>query len=261
MAAVMMPDIEPTEQDQEQEGQDYFIGTYKTREEAERGLVEKDRTISRLNNQVVTSQSEADRVAKLMDAFYQQPTQVIQTPYQPAQQAGQGSFPWEQLPDPVEQPDRFKSAVADTIQVAKRQAVAEAVGTIQQQNMGMARVQQQEQVLWEYFQGEYPDLANYPEIIAGILYRNNNYVRHLGSNPAGILSQVAGEARQALNRYGMRRQSGGPGETYVPTGGRTGMPQGGNGEFSGGPDEPGRARKMPSLVDQIKAEQRKGGFF
>ena len=237
-----------------------YLGTYKTKEEAEAGLLEKDRTISRLMNQTQQVESEASRVARLMEAFAAEPTPAY-TPVETAQ-VGQ-PFPWEQeLPDPVEQPAQFKAALARQISTADERAYQR----IRVESQRQAQAGSQIDRMWEYFQGAYPDLADKEELVAAAWMQQTG--GRIPRDPRQLPSILAGVAQQARSSYQKytgqapqaSQQTNQETRAFIPTRGRTSVASGFQGGPGQGPTQTPEREKPGSFTDELKEYQKKQGY-
>ena len=140
---------------------------------------------------------------------------------QPAE-TGPEPVNWDDLPDPVEKPDEFKSAIAKKSQ----QAIEYAAKSAQSSN---GQSQSLDQV-WNEFKTEHPDLATYESTVQGATaliaseYRAQGLdpARAILSDPANFKSRVAERIKKEL-----KLGDGDNGEGAHPTALRTAGVSGG----------------------------------
>ena len=199
---------------------EFYVRSYKTREEAETGYAEKDATISRLENELHNMRSTTRDYQDALNKV----TELKQTQAQAEPEATfTKQFMEREMPDPTEDPEGAKNFMKETFESIPL-VVQEQLQVTQQKQAQEATARQQYQEYaqgaWEKFTEQNPDLKEYEDVVAAAVQKVPGYdpLRAVEYFP-----QVAEQARARLKEMGV---------TLAPNGG-------GSGDGSGDPARTG----------------------
>ena len=194
-----IPGFEP----EQQQGQD-------TGQDTDRRVQELQQERDKLEREL---REERERQRRYNDLLQQSALQTQAQPQQPAPQGDDG-FDLSQLPDPVNAPQDFAKAIHE-------QARREIQQHTQQQQTQQTR-EQQLNALWDRFQREHQDLANFDLEVGGVAEQEMKRLQTAGydpiqfatANPDDFLRQVADRTRNYLTERGVSpgQQSGQSGQ-------------------------------------------------
>lgn len=248
-------------------GQDFYVGTYRSREDADKGFREKDETISRLTSERDLAMKSSQGLQRIVDGYITGPPQP--TRYHEPVHPGAGyptyaghpaagapppaaSIPEITLRDPVDDPKGFAEDMKKVVATMGQYTASVASQAVLTQIASMGADRQRQQALWDYFQAVNPDLAEHAEVV-GESFRTL-YGGQIPQDVHGMMNTLAAHVRARVTAAPPPAST-----TAPPAPGRTdGIVGGGH---PAAPAGPAPAPQKSSLTSEIKAMQSKSGFF
>lgn len=239
----------------EEPAESFYVGRYRSREEAEAAYAEKDRYISQLQNETHRANQIAQERQRLLDTFMQQPRTDL------------GQLPTTPAPDPDEDPDGHRQWLS----TLEDRAAQRALGQFQMQWEQRQSDTQKIDAAWAYIQRAYPDVAQYPDLVG------NTWKAMTGGriprDPLPAIESLVGQVRTLLAQVQPQQQQ--PQQYYqqpepqqyqqqprivgAPVAGRT---QGVvSGRASSGQRQNGATQRPRTLSEEIAELQAPTGLF
>lgn len=244
-----------------------FVGTYRTKEDAEQGLREKDQTISRLQTDVHGMKGQLESMQRLVDTYVTRPTGTHPghvPPAMPSYQPGYSpppetpgrpaaDLPELKLRDPLEDNEGFKEDLqkflTNAISVAGQAGAKQVVDYIHQTSEERSRGE----ALWEYFKAVNADLAPHADLVA--MHWQRLYNSQIPQNVPGMVQHLAQETRNTLARARGEQPPTSPGGTPPPAPGRADAVVGGTPPPT--PPAPAPAARPTSMMTELRNIQSK----
>ena len=250
---------------------DFYLGTYRTKEEAERGLNEKEKMISTLTSDRDRAAQGVQRLQRVVDHYIVTPPvgPGAATPHIPgysvpvAPGVGYPTYPGHPaagappvtpipeitLRDPVDDPKGFREDMGKLLTSFGQNVAAQASQAVLGQIAALANERQRISALWEYFQSMNPDLAEHGEQVGESFTRI--YGGRIPQDVHGMMTTLANDVRARVTIT--------PKADAPPAEGRTeGIPAGG-----AAPKPAAAVTPAPrtTMTGEVKELQRKSGFF
>jgi hypothetical protein len=232
------------------EGGDDFMEGFKTREDAEKGIGEMKAAQDKLTEELARSNAHQETMQGMIDQLLAgQPAQPLQAPAP--------TLDYSKLPDPVEDKDGFARGVleqTEAIVAHQTEAANAATNTVQSQ-------QRQLDSLWDKFQDDYPDLADYSEYVEVAAREEVSKARARGidsdqlifKSPDRFLKSVADSTREKVQKLEARFKK----EPDDPA--RDKGLSGGSHEIGSGTEA--GSKELGSMTQDLKKVQKESGFF
>ena len=245
----------PTTLGEQSDGDEDLIGQGEGGDEGDPGALSPEDRIAEMERRL-EQQSETfeQRLAERDRMFQNTLTSVMSGGKAAAQEEGD-DLNLDDLPDPVENYQEFRSKLKERIQSHTKNVVSRATDTAQTQN----QQQQAFNDVWSRFRTEYPDLAKRNTLLRAAAEQEVLELQGRGADPAsaiqtdseGFIKRVADRMNQELGID--NSASGGkpsPGRTKGTSGGSRAAGKGGGG-----------AKQPASFIDQLKKQQVESGLI
>jgi len=252
--------------------QQTYVGTYLTREEAERGLQEKEEHIAKLTSERDIGANRITGLQRIVDQYMTSPgpgvpvvpgyaptygaqvTPGVGYPSAPGHPAAVAPvMPEITLRDPIDDPKGFREDMGKLLNTLATTVSAHTTQQIMGQVNSAASERQRGALLWQYFQTVHPDLAKHGEEVMESF--NRIYGGRIPPNVTDMVEVLARDVRARVTAPA----PGTPQPTAsAPPDGRTGGIPGGTGPAPAPASPAGRG---PSMTTQLREMQKKGGFF